>query len=227
MEHLRNFSILYFQKLKIKSFNKLDRGGVNKDAFYTLCAYSKCDNLIVAQYTKINIKEYIMANTYFDPDLGAGKLQFKCTSVKVIDPAVSPSGFTNESNHVIDPNEPFKLEVNWEGEGYLLPIWMSAMSNSWSLRAYAESVGPGADVVLATGSELKSSAIVSGAGPTTKFKWTHTINVPAGKLTEDTLSNSGIYQLTVTMFANSAIPGDYDVSGFTQQPITIRVEDPA
>ncbi len=168
-----------------------------------------------------------MANTYFDPDLGAGKLQFKCTSVKVIDPAVAPVAFPNESNNVLDPSEPFKLEIEWEGQGFLLPLWMSAMAQNWTIKAYAESIGPGADVVLAVTNEPKSNVTVSGSGAATKFKWKHTVDVPAGKLQEDTLSNSGIYQLTVTMFANSSIPGDYDVSGFTQQPISVRVEDPA
>ena len=165
-----------------------------------------------------------MANTNFDPDLGAGSLQFKCTSVKVIDSTGEPSGFPNKSNNVLDPDKAFDLVVEWEGDGFMLPLWMFAMQN-WRLKAYAESVGPGADVTLAVNSlEPKANYIANG----TIRKWTHTIHVPAGLLVEGNPSsdNSGVYQLTVTIFANSNIPGGYDVSGFSQQPITIRVEDP-
>ncbi len=168
-----------------------------------------------------------MANTNFDPDLGAGRLQFKCTSVKVIDPAGTPppAGFLSESNNVLDPDKAFDLVIEWEGDGFMLPLWMHAMQN-WKLKAYAESVGPGSDVTLVVNSlEPKANYVTSGS----IRKWTHTIHVPAGALVEGDPSsaNSGVYQLTVTIFANSSIPGGYDVSGFSQQPITVRVEDPA
>ncbi len=169
-----------------------------------------------------------MPNTNFDPDLGPGRLQFKCTKFDVIDPALPapPAGFGSQPNHVLDPEKSFDIEIEWEAEGFFTPLWMYAMNSTWVLKAYAETVGPGADVALVTNS-LEPKANYTGSA--SHRKWKHTLRVPAGKLIEGNpgSDNSGIYQISVTIFVNSNIPGGYDVSGFTQKSITVRAEAPA
>jgi hypothetical protein len=175
-------------------------------------------------------KEYIMATaTTFDPDLGVGNLQFKCTDLRVIDPAGTPpstGSILSQSNHVLNPDKEFKIEVDWEGAGWLLALWMNAMSNNWVIKAYAETVGPGPDIALAVNSlEPVGNPATIGSN----HQWTHTLTVPAGVLTEGNpgSQNSGIYKISVTVFANSKLPGGYDVSGFAQKSITVRAEVPA
>ncbi len=169
-----------------------------------------------------------MANTTFDPDLGVGRLQFKCTEFKVVDPASAPPhpGFGSQPNYVLDPNKPFNIELEWEGEGFFLPLWMHAMNSNWVVKAYAETVGPGPDVALVTNS-LEPKANYGGSY--SNRKWKHTLSVPAGKLVEGDPGslNSGIYKISVTIFLNSSIAGGYDISGFTQKSITVRAEAPA
>ncbi len=167
--------------------------------------------------------------TTFDPDLGAGNLQFKCTDFRVVDPAGTPpvvGPMTSQSNYVLNPEKPFNIEIDWEGDGWLLALWMNAMNSNWVIKAYAETVGPGEDIALSTGS-LEPKANYTGSA--SHRKWTHTLTVPAGVLKEGNpgSENSGIYQISVTIFANSSIPGGYDVSGFTQKSITVRAEAPA
>ena len=158
--------------------------------------------------------------TNFDPDQGAGNIQGAFTSVRVIDPAAPPS---TQSNHVVDPTKSFDVELKWEINGIMAPIWIAALDESWTVKVYAESMGPGDDHFLASASVAKGTPGVNNA-------YTHTVTVPASSgLTEGNpgSSNSGVYKLVATAFLNSNLgaPG-YDISGYAEGPM-IRVENPA
>lgn len=165
-----------------------------------------------------------MAQSQFDPDLGA-LLSGEFTSVTVLDPALPG----HVPNLVVDPTKPFQIEVKWRLTGSEVPPRLNACENAWVVTAYAESIGPGPEVILKEESEPKAN-VSGGTGPAFAFDWSHTLNVPAGVLSEEDPGPggaSGTYRIIVTVFLNSAIAGfaGYDIAGFNEGPM-VKVESP-
>ena len=159
----------------------------------------------------------------FDPNI-AGLISGEFTSVALDEPGGFGEG--SPGNLVINEDQPFSINVTWKMEGPLTPLWLAALGGNWSVSAYAESVGPGPELILKQDSVPVSSAVVNGTTRT----WTHTLVVPAGTLQEENPGNplgpSGIYRLAVTTFLDSTLgaPG-YDIIGFFEGP-AIKVENP-
>lgn len=129
------------------------------------------------------------------------------------------------ANHVVNRAEPFDIVVDWNVKGPLTTLWIAALAcegAQWLVRVYAESQGPGPEILLST----TSVSAATFAGTTNDRTYTATMTVPANTLPEDTGGNSGLYRLTTSVFLNSSLgaPG-YDMIGFSDET-AIQVEDP-
>jgi hypothetical protein len=164
-----------------------------------------------------------MAQSQFEPDLGV-LLNGEFTGTTVLDPALPG----HVPNLVLDPTKPFRIEVKWRLTGTEVPPRLNACRDNWIVTAYAESVGPGPEVILREEREPKSN--FSG-GPTAAFvfDWSHTLDIPANLLPEEDPGPggpSGTYKIVVTVFLNSNLPGaGYDIAGFNDGPM-IKMEQP-
>jgi hypothetical protein len=154
--------------------------------------------------------------TQFDPDKGP-LFKGEFTSITVIDPAIP--GHTG--NLVFNPNKPFDIKLEWKLAGTDVPLYLAGADPTWSVEAFAESIGPGPEMRLAIGT-LPKGASVNPAS------YSHTLTVPAGTLPEGNPfpgQPSGVYKIVCTVFLNSSVPGGFDIAGFVEGPV-IRMEDP-
>ncbi len=156
--------------------------------------------------------------TTFDPDRGtAFKGEYLVFEVR--DPALEP----HHPNLVINPNLPFDIRLEWRLTGSDVPVYIAALQGNWDIEIFAESVGPGPELRIAT-----NNAVPAGA-PAVLKDYGVTLTVPAGTLPEGNPGDgnpSGVYRLVATVFLNSAIgaPG-FDIVGFAEGPM-IMVENP-
>ncbi|MCB0872100.1 MAG: hypothetical protein H6531_00385 [Actinobacteria bacterium] len=158
--------------------------------------------------------------TTFDPDKGP-LFKGEFLDVAVLDPAIPG----HVPNLVLDPRRDYRISVKWRIYGSDVPLYLAALSSEWRVNAYAESMGPGPEVRVATDTINVSAGTNDATVPFGKV-WEHRITVPAGVLPEDGPNSSGLYKLVVTTFLNSTIgqPG-FDIAGFAEGPI-VRVENP-
>lgn len=131
------------------------------------------------------------------------------------------------SNHVIDPTKDLDIDVEWQVDGTLANLWLSALSgqgSQWRVSCYVESQGAGDEKRLG---ERNVPVGALGALPYTRST---TIHVPAPvPLDEHTGAISGVYKLVVAVFLNNnsaTTPGPYDMVGFAEGPM-FQVENPA
>ena len=117
-----------------------------------------------------------MTDTDFDglPGLGG-----TVTNVAVIDHDGNP-------NKVIDDDQPFDVQVDWT----ITPAVTAALlDGTWTVRAYAESMGPGPEQLIGT-------ANVAANGGTS---YSATMSIPVGVLPSDVAPDSGVYKLVVVI----------------------------
>ena len=159
----------------------------------------------------------------FDPNI-PGFISGDFTQVAVVEP-----GGLGTSNLVLDPTKPYNINVAWEITGSLTPLWLAALSTaspSWSVAAYAESVGPGPELLLTEEPVAVASAFDQLPNA---WRWKHQLTVAANTLPEENPGPggpSGVYKLVVTAFLNSALgPIGFDIMGYAEGPV-IKVEDP-
>jgi|WetSurSiteA1Bulk_404760.scaffolds.fasta_scaffold08460_2 hypothetical protein len=156
----------------------------------------------------------------FDPQMDPTLFLGEFTRIRVVDPAAP--GPPMVGNLVIDPAKDFDIEVEWNLKGFFVPLWLAALGGNWVIEAYAESVGPGQEKMIA-------SKVVPVGTPVQPKTYSEKLRVSAGQLQEHTpgpAGPSGVYKLTVTAFLNSTLgtPG-YDIAGFVEGPV-IRAENP-
>lgn len=162
----------------------------------------------------------------FDPNI-PGLMEGELGRVAVIDPQPFKHGV---GNHVIDPHTPFKLTVEWEVFGQLVPLWLTALAGKWDVSVYAESLGGGPEVRLGT-AEVATDAGEEVNDPTkpNRTKYSATITVEPVKLEEHQPGTDvgGIYKLATAVFLNSKIAGTpgFDLVGYSEGPI-IQAERP-
>jgi hypothetical protein len=154
----------------------------------------------------------------FDPNI-PGLIEGNVNTVVVVDPAQQFPPF-EVGNHVLDRNDPFQVKIAWELKGFLRPLWLSALGGNWNVQVFAESIGGGPEILLASDNSVPADP--------NRATYDVTINVPPNTLQEgDPGSNvSGIYKLVAMVFLNSNLgdPG-FDMTGFNEGPI-IQVESP-
>ncbi len=161
-----------------------------------------------------------MPLTQFDPDKGP-LFVGEFTKVDVIDPALAG----HVRNLVIDPSKPFDVEIEWKVKGTDVPLYLEALDANWSIEVFAESIGPGPDLRIASGTLSKGTPPFA-----LEEAYAKTLTVAANTLPEHNPGQndpSGVYKLVVTVFLNSSIgpAGTYDIAGFYEGPM-IRVENP-
>jgi hypothetical protein len=153
----------------------------------------------------------------FDPNI-PGLIGGEVTSVTVLDPAGHFPPF-EVGNHVLDTRVEFTVDVTWEINGLLRPIWLAALGGNWNVQLFAESLGGGPEILLARDDTVAADPAVA--------QYSVRLTVPPTSLQEgDPGSNtSGIYKLVVSVFLNSNFgePG-FDMVGFNEGPI-IQVEN--
>jgi hypothetical protein len=163
----------------------------------------------------------------FDPNipstgLGSPTIEGEFTLIKIAEQAA-----LGRSNLVINGGRPFDIEVAWRIKGNLTPMWLTALSvdtKDWVVTAYANPRGPGSGLTL-------GSVNVPIAGPpfSDPKDYKARITIPANTLPEEdpgNASNSGVYQLTVTVFLDSDLgPVGFDMMGVADFPL-VKVENP-
>ncbi|MGD9702606.1 MAG: hypothetical protein AB7Q42_07540 [Acidimicrobiia bacterium] len=159
----------------------------------------------------------------FDPNI-TGFISGAFNNVAVVEP-----GGLGTSNLVLDPTKQFNINVAWEITGPLAPLWIAALqtaSPSWSIAAYAESVGPGPELLLTEEAVTVASAFDQLPDA---WRWKHQLTVPANLLVEENPGPggpSGVYKIVVTAFLNSVLGlAGFDIMGYAEGPV-IKVEDP-
>jgi hypothetical protein len=162
----------------------------------------------------------------FDPNVPSGFLtitgQFTSAVVVTEVPAIGIG------NLVLNPQAPFDIKVDWQIDGNIAELWLSALavaSPNWIVTAYAESIGPGPEVILV----VKDVPVLPLPSASAPFDYTATLTVPANTLPEENPGDplvSGVYKLVVTVFLDSTFgaPG-YDVMGFAEGPV-VKMENP-
>ncbi|TCC21658.1 hypothetical protein [Kribbella sindirgiensis] len=149
-----------------------------------------------------------------DPDLIVGDV----TAVIVREPGnLQPY---DVGNSVLSPSKPFQVVVRWKVTGLLGPLWLAALGGKWNVQVYAESMGAGPEIRLASNNNIPAVP--------TQQNYEATLDVPAGILPEGNpgSSISGIYKLVVSVFLNSNLPAPgYDMIGFSEGPY-IQIENP-
>lgn len=157
----------------------------------------------------------------FDPNL-PGLITGAITKITVIDPATNIGAPFELGNHVIDPTKAFDVKVDWDLDGLIVPLWITALGGNWDVSVYAESLGVGTEAKLGT-------ALVPALPIPLDNTYTATVNVPAGSLLEHApgTDRGGIYKLVVAVFLNSNLggPPGFDIIGFSEGPI-IQAENP-
>ena len=117
-----------------------------------------------------------MTDTGFD---GVPALTGNVTNVALIDPDGTP-------NKVLDVDLAFSVKVNWT---VTPPATAQLLDGTWTIRAYAESMGPGPEAIIGT-------ATVAANGGNA---YSASITVPAGTLPADVAPDSGVYKLVVVI----------------------------
>jgi hypothetical protein len=156
-------------------------------------------------------------NTSFDPRVEvAGTNLFMGEFTKLVlrqDPDLPH----HVSNRAIDPSRPFHIDLAWKVTGAEVPLRMNAVGD-WSIYSYAESVGPGPELLL-------RPPVTEPKGPVAAnmMTWAHTITIPANTLPEHLQAgSSGVFMICVVVFANSNLPGPgNDVIGFGEIPVIL------
>ena len=162
----------------------------------------------------------------FDPNVPSGFLTITgdFTSTVLVEevPAIGVG------NLVLDPTKEFKIKLDWAVDGNIAELWLSALaidSPDWIVTAYAESVGPGPELILVT-QNVPVNPLPSANPP---FAYSTTLTVPPNTLAEENPGDptvSGVYRLVVTVFldSNFGSPG-YDVIGSAEGPV-VKMENP-
>jgi hypothetical protein len=160
----------------------------------------------------------------FDPriDIPPGTPVFwgEFTSVKVIQLPQAPG---DVNNMVIDPDQPFTIDLEWKLDGVLgnVNIQLNCIvDKSWVLEVYAEKMGPGFDKSIYS-KTITNSIVPVNALPA---KWSHSCHIPAGTLEKHVPGDpnqSGMYRLCIVVYAKTTIPGCHDICGCKIGPMIL------
>ena len=143
----------------------------------------------------------------------AAALDGQINTVDVVDPDGSP-------NQVLDKGLPFSVVVTWQNTGFFVPF----MGGEYTVRAYVESVGPGAEREIG-----EATVPVNASG-----LYSASISVPAGTLqpaepelphNPGALKPSGVYKLVVVVsYSNFGI--NLPIAGFSEEKLLFEIRNP-
>jgi hypothetical protein len=167
-----------------------------------------------------------MAESTFDPCIVVGGVD-QCigsfVNVRIVQGAGAAAGEVM-TNPVINPANPFDIELEWQLDGTMagagcVPMVLAGITaTDWRVDIYAEIMGPGDDLRIHT----NNAAVPLGPAPASvPVRWQYTATIPADTLPEH-LPESGVYKLVTTVFANSDPPaGTPDIIGFHEGPMIL------
>ncbi|MET9273677.1 hypothetical protein [Kribbella sp. NPDC003557] len=136
-----------------------------------------------------------MADPNFD---GLAALEGSVTAVAIIDHDGNP-------NRVIDDQFPFDVIVKWT---VTPPATATLLDGTWTVKVYAESIGPGPEVLIGTRNEP------ANGGPAYSAKLT----VLPGTLPADVPPDSGVYKLVVVITYRTALNVLTEMAAFREGP---------
>ena len=141
--------------------------------------------------------------------VGSDELILQIDAVDVSGPGiVSPAAGRRRGS----TTQPLTITVTWHVTGTMAELWLAAQAKAdayWVITIYAESMGPGDEVRLAT--QQQSLGLPARTSPGMD-EWTTTLTVPANQLSE---LQSGSYKLVTTTFLDSALGAvGSDLMGF-------------
>lgn len=143
-----------------------------------------------------------MPDSDFD---GLPALTGSVDSVVLIDPDGNP-------NKVLDDGLPFSVRVNWTvGPASTATV----LDGTWTVRAYAESMGPGPEVAIGSTNEPANGGSA----------YSTTIDVPAGTLPADVPPDSGVYKLVVVITYRTAQNLLTEIAAFSEG-VTFLIRQP-
>lgn len=137
-----------------------------------------------------------MADSDFD---GLPALDGAVTAVAIIDHDGNP-------NRVIDDQLPFDVTINWTVQP---PATAALLDGQWTVKVYAESMGPGPEVLIGT------AVVAANGGPA----YSASINVPAGTLPSDVPPDSGVYKLVVVITYRNTLNVLTEMAAFSEGPM--------
>ena len=137
-----------------------------------------------------------MADSDFD---GLPALDGAVTAVAIIDHDGNP-------NRVIDDQLPFDVTINWTVQP---PSTAALLDGQWTVKVYAESMGPGPEVLIGT------AVVAATGGPA----YSASINVPAGTLPSDVPPDSGVYKLVVVITYRTRLNVLTEMAAFSEGPM--------
>jgi hypothetical protein len=141
-----------------------------------------------------------------DPNIdGLAGLEGSVTAVAIIDHDGNP-------NRVLDDEFPFDVTINWTVEP---PATAVLLDGNWTVKAYAESMGPGPEVLIG------SKVVPANGGPA----YAATITVPANTLPPDKAPDSGVYKLVVVITYRTALNVLTEMAAFSEGP-TFLLREP-
>ncbi len=79
-------------------------------------------------------------------------------------------------NHVLNRNDSFQVSVTWKIDGLLRPLWLAALGGSWNVQLFAESLGGGPEILLASDNSVAADPAVAN--------YSVTLNIPPNALDE-------------------------------------------
>ncbi|WP_329476578.1 hypothetical protein OG558_36205 [Kribbella sp. NBC_01510] len=137
-----------------------------------------------------------MADSDFD---GLPALDGAVTAVAIIDHDGNP-------NRVIDDQLPFDVTIDWTVQP---PATAALLDGNWTVKVYAESMGPGPEVLIGT------AVVAATGGPA----YSASINVPAGTLPSDVPPDSGVYKLVVVITYRNTLNVLTEMAAFSEGPM--------
>ena len=137
-----------------------------------------------------------MAETDFD---GLPGLDGAVTAVAIIDHDGNP-------NRVVDDQFPFDVTVKWS---VTPPATAALLDGKWTIKVYAESMGPGPEKLIGTVTEA------ANGGPAYSTK----ITVPVGTLPSDVPPDSGAYKLLVVITYRNTLGVLTEMAAFSEGPV--------
>ncbi|TCO50239.1 hypothetical protein EV646_102313 [Kribbella antiqua] len=137
-----------------------------------------------------------MAETDFD---GLPGLDGAVTAVAIIDHDGNP-------NRVVDDQFPFDVTVKWS---VTPPATAALLDGKWTIKVYAESMGPGPEKLIGTATEA------ANGGPAYSTK----ITVPVSTLPSDVPPDSGAYKLLVVITYRNTLGVLTEMAAFSEGPM--------
>jgi hypothetical protein len=144
----------------------------------------------------------------FTPLTGAGP------DVSVIDPGGAPAT-------IIDTGDTPTIRVRWSVD----QPGAAVLGGRWLVRAYAESIGPGQEEQLGSTRFVNVANFIPIPGSPPARGYEANINVPAGTLSAESATSSGVYKLAVIVTHENPNGSPTALAGFSEGEV-IQMRQP-